>query len=292
MPNAEFLEEYPLYRKFDYNLPFIKKFPKVSINMRCHKCDDKRTFVPYHIIYMDRNQILDIDKYNVVNENPIEGSHFILRYICASCGLFERIFVLKVGKNIKQIFKTGQYPPWDINIKKKLRKILGEYSDYYKKGLICESRSQGIGANIYYRRIVEGIIGELLEDLKEFLAGEEREKYEEVLDETKRRNTAQDKIRLVKNLIPPILMTGSLNPLTVLYDILSGDIHGKTDEECLAEAGLIRTSLIFLVNSILNRRKDQQEYTESIKILEKKRKTILKRQKKTTEKEDPKTSSK
>lgn len=67
-------------------------------------------------------------------------------------------------------------------------------------------------------------------------------------------------------------MIGSQNPLTVLYDILSGGIHRKTDEECLAEAGLIRTSLVFLVNSILNRRRDQQEYTESMKILEKQRK--------------------
>lgn len=250
--------------------------------MKCKKCDYESTFIVSNIFYMDINQIIDIDKYNVVNESPLEGSHFILHYICALCKSFGRVFVLKVGKNLKQIFKIGQYPPWDISIKKKLQKILGEYSDYYQKGLICESRAQGIGANIYYRRIVEGMIGELLEDLKEFLAGEEREKYEAVLDETKRRKTAQDKIKLVKNLIPPILMIGSQNPFIVLYDILSGGIHGKTDEECLAEAGLIRTSLIFIVNSILNRRRDQQEYTESIKILEKQRKKLIKDKKQQT----------
>lgn len=274
MPDAEFLEDFPLYRKFDYHLPFIKSFPKVSISMECKKCDSKTTFMVYDVYYMDKNQIIDIDEYRVINESPIEDSHFILHYICALCQTFERVFVLKVGKDLKQIYKIGQYPPWEINIKKKLRKILGEYSDYYKKGLICESRAQGIGANIYYRRIVDEMIDELLEDLKEFLAGEEREKYEAVLDETKRRKTAQDKIKLVKNLIPPILMIGTQNPFTVLYDILSGGIHGKTDEECLKEAGLIRTSLIFIVNSILSRRKEQQEYTESIKILEKQRKKI------------------
>ena len=77
-------------------------------------------------------------------------------------------------------------------------------------------------------------------------------------------------------------MIGSQNPFIVLYDILSGGIHGKTDEECLAEAGLIRTSLIFIVNSILNRRRDQQEYTESIKILEKQRKKLIKDKKQQT----------
>jgi len=294
IPDAKFLEEYPLYRKFDFELgkdsfmfPItIDDFPKVNLNMYCPNCNNIRTFkFNYKYIHKKEKKLfvesiddhfeikVDFSRANRLSSPVLEEKDIVnLNYICASCEDYYRFFALKMGKGLKTIEKVGQYPPWDINIKKNLRKILGEYSIYYKKGLICESEASGIGANIYYRRIVEGIIGELLEDLKEFLVGEEREKYEKVLYETKRIRTAQDKIKLVKNLIPPILMIGSQNPLTVLYDILSGGIHGKTDEECLAEAGLIRTSLVFLVNSILNRRRDQQEYTESMKILEKQRK--------------------
>jgi len=178
----------------------------------------------------------------------------------------------RIGKDRQYIEKVGQYPPWDISIKKKLRKILGDYFDYYKKGLICESRAFGIGASIYYRRIVEVIIGELLEDIKEFLVGEDREEYEKVLEETRKSKNAQDKINLVKDLIPPIIMVGSQNPLKVLYNILSGGIHGKTDDECLEDAQIIRETLTFLINSILRRQKDKQKYDENIKkLLEKKR---------------------
>ena len=195
-----------------------------------------------------------------------------MNYICALCEKFNRTFSLRIGEKKQYLEKVGQYPPWDISIKKKLRKILGEYFDYYKKGLICESQGSGIGANIYYRRIVEEIIGELLEDIKEFHVGEDRDKYEKVLEETRKSKKAQDKINLVKDLIPPILMVGSQNPLKVLYNILSGGIHGKTDEECLEDAQIIRETFIFLINSILQRQKDKQKYDDNIKkLLEKRR---------------------
>ena len=36
MPNIEFLEEYPLYRKFEYNLPSsLDGIKDVNINMYC-----------------------------------------------------------------------------------------------------------------------------------------------------------------------------------------------------------------------------------------------------------------
>lgn len=285
MPDEKFLEEYPLYRKFNYVLPFIKSFPKVSINMKCKKCDNKRTFIVYHIFYMDINQIIDIDKYNVVNESPVEGSHFILEYICASCKSFECVFVLRVGKNLKQIFKTGQYPPWDITISRDLEKIMGEFSEYYEKGNICEFHNHGIGAFAYYRRIVESIIGELLESIPELMSGEELEKYQLALEEVRKTKNTTDKIALVKDLLPSILKTEQFNPLKTIHDALSKGLHGRTDEECLEDAESIKTSLIFLVDAVLSRKKRQQKYTKSMKkLLEKQRKKLIKDKKQQTKK--------
>lgn len=274
IPDANFLEEYPLYRKFDYNIPYIIKFPKVSINMKCFRCDDKRTFMPLHIIYTSRAITVNIDRYNIANSSPKEGSHFILRYICASCGTFERIFVLRVGKSLKQIFKTGQYPSWDIAVSKDLEKIMGEFSEYYKKGLICESQSYGIGANAYFRRIVEGIIDELLGQIPDLMSGEERTQYEKALEESRKTKITQEKIALVKDLLPPILIPERYNPLKTLHEVLSEGVHELTDEECLENAQIIRDTLTFLVNSILKRKKEQQEFSEGMKkLLEKKKKT-------------------
>ena len=272
MPNIEFLEEYPLYRKFICNLPeSLSEFNKVNITMYCPNCKEPRTFrfLNHYLHEYERPPITGIN-YSTDRLKPNYIIH--MNYICALCEKFNRTFSLRIGEKKQYLEKVGQYPPWDISIKKKLRKILGEYFDYYKKGLICESQGSGIGANIYYRRIVEEIIGELLEDIKEFLVGEDRDKYEKVLEETRKSKKAQDKINLVKDLIPPILMVGSQNPLKVLYNILSGGIHGKTDEECLEDAQIIRETFIFLINSILQRQKDKQKYDDNIKkLLEKRR---------------------
>ncbi len=275
MPNIEFLENFPLYRKFEFKLPsYIREIKDVNINMYCPNCEETRTFRFSHkYLHKEKPSIRGFGNQPIYPPNPLVENEIIhLNYICASCEKFNRMFSIRIGKNRQYIEKIGQFPPWDISIKKKLRRIFGVYSDYYKKGLICESQSSGIGANIYYRRIVEEIIGELLEDIKEFLVGEDRDKYEKTLEETRKSKNAQDKINLVKNLIPPILMVGSQNPLKVLYNILSGGIHGKTDEDCLEDAQIIRETLIFLINIILGRKKEKQKYDDNIKkLLEKRR---------------------
>ena len=272
MPNTEFLEKYGLYRKFEFESPtYYHEIKDVNINMYCPNCEETRTFRFSHKFLHNKKSPERILFNKTLPVQLKENEIIHLNYICASCEKFNRLISYKIGKDGQYIEKVGQYPPWDISIKKKLRKILGEYSDYYKKGLISESRALGIGANIYYRRIVEGIIGELLEDIKEFLGGEEKEKYEQVLKETKKSKRAHEKINLVKNLIPPVLMVGSQNPLQLLYDILSGGIHGKTDNECLEDAQIIRETLTFLINNILGRQKDKQKYDDNIKKLLEKR---------------------
>jgi len=210
-----------------------------------------------------------------ISPDLIENKIIHLNYICASCENFNRIFSLRIGKNRQYIEKVGQFPTWDINIEKNLKEILKNYSENYKKGKICESQSYGIGAFAYYRRIVEDIIEELLESIPDLMTGEELEKYKEVLKEVRKTKNTADKIALVKDLLPPILKPEQFNPLKTIHNALSKGLHGRTDEECLEDAESIRTSLVFLVDAILSRKKGQQEYTESMrKIIEKQRNKI------------------
>ncbi|HEC38108.1 MAG TPA: hypothetical protein ENI29_07720 [bacterium] len=285
MPDAKFLEEYQLYRKFEFRLPsYFHEIKDVNINMHCPDCKKTRTFRFLHKYQHEKKLIhrtgsLPMNRPIVPISQPRpdvkENSIIQLTYICASCEKFNRIFSLRVGKNRQSIEKVGQYPPWDINIKKNLIKLLGEYSENYKKGKTCESQSYGIGAFAYYRRIVEDIIGELLEIIQDLMIGEELEKYQEVLEKVRNTKNSTKKIALVKDLLPPILKTEQFNPLKTIHDALSKGLHGRTDEECLEDADSIRTSLVFLVDAILSRRKGQQEYTKNMKkIIEKQRKRI------------------
>lgn len=271
MVDATFLEDYPLYRKFECKRPdYVNRFPNININMHCPICKDTRTFIPTYRSYMKKDLFIDLDRSNIVY--PVESnSYLILNYICASCNTFVRFFslrlVLKSGNRLIEIEKMGQYPPWDISISNNLQKVLGKFSKTYKKGLICESQGYGIGANAYFRRIVEEIIDDLLEQIPDIMSGAERVKYEEALAETRKTKNTQEKIALVKDLLPPILIPERYNPLKTLYGILSEGIHKRTDEECLEDALIIRTTLTFLVNSILRRRKEQQEFSEGMKKL-------------------------
>ncbi len=285
MPDAKFLEEYQLYRKFEFRLPsYFREIKDVNINMHCPDCKETRTFRFLHKYQHEKKLIQRIG--SLPMNRPIvhigqpspdvkENNIIQLNYICASCEKFNRIFSLRVGKNRQYIEKVGQYPAWDINIERNLKEILKNHSENYKKGKTCESHSYGIGAFAYYRRIIEDIIGELLEAIQDLMTGEELEKYREALEGVRKTKNTTSKISLVKDLLPTILKTEQLNPLKTIHAALSKGLHGRTDEECLEDADSIRTSLVFLVDAVLSRRKRQQEYTESMKkIIEKQRKKI------------------
>jgi hypothetical protein len=80
------------------------------------------------------------------------------------------------------VMKVGQAPSWDITPDRALEKMLGTRSDYYRKALVCESQSYGIGAFAYYRRIVEEIIDALLLDITDLVENDEqKEKYQQAL---------------------------------------------------------------------------------------------------------------
>ena len=287
MPDAKFLEEYPLYRKFDFPIQrditlipiTFNEFPEVNLNMYCPNCNNIRTFrFNYKYIHKKEEKlfIINLEEYFNIKLNTFRAIKFSppvleendivnLNYICASCENYTRFFAIKMGEGLKTIEKIGQFPPWSIKIEKNLKKLLKEYSEYYKKGKTCESQSYGIGAFVYYRRIVEGVIGDLLELIPDLMKGEELEEYQEALEKVRNTKNTADKIALVKDLLPLILKTEQFNPLKTIHDTLSKGIHEKTDEECLDDAELIRTSLVFLVDAIISRSKVQQKYTESMK---------------------------
>lgn len=269
MPDSKFLEEYPLYRKFPIIInKHLQEISKVNINMYCKECDSNQTF---NMI----NQYHDGLKKNYdpyITDYDSSGQVVRIKYVCAHCEKFSRYFILKINENLDYIMKVGQFPSWNISISKNMKEILGDFTDYFEKGKILESQAYGIGAYAYYRRIVEETIDELLDLISDLISDEEREKYEEALAETKKTKVTREKIELVKDLLPPILKPKQFNPLKTLHEVLSEGLHGRSDEECLEDASIIRNVLIFLVNSILKRKKDQDEFTKGMKKILEKRK--------------------
>lgn len=192
-------------------------------------------------------------------------------YLCTACRKFLRSYFIKIDQEMTYVMKVGQEPPWDIAIERDLERSLGEHTENYKKGLICESQGYGIGAFAYYRRIVEDIIDQLLNEISGLMAGVEREQYLHALEKTQKTRVAQEKIDLVKDLLPPILRPDDMNPLAVLHGVLSEGLHAESDERCLELAMQVKEVLVFLVNRIIATKVTSRAFTNSMrKILARK----------------------
>ncbi len=260
--NKDFLEEYSLFRKFKCEVPRqMDSIPRPSINMLCRHCGDMQTF----------KMINNYWELHGLKNNHSGDQKVRLLYKCQSCSQFTRQFDVYISPELDYIYKFGQYPEWEIKMDKNLENVLGNHAKTFRKGLVCESQGYGIGAYAYYRRITEEIIDELLGSITDLIDEENKGQYKVALDKTKQTRVTQDKIDLVKDLLPPILSPNGINPLCVLHSELSEGLHAESDQACLENANHIKSILTFLINQIIQSRESSKVFTESMKsLLEKK----------------------
>lgn len=260
MFSKELFEDYSLFRKyqpseFQKEVRFWKSIP---INMECRDCKSKQTFNQISSFYNDHPHD---------NNGRAEDRVFDVRYLCQSCRNFERRFLVYVSEDLNTIYKIGQYPEWEIKMDRNLEKTLHKHSKTFRKGLVCESQGYGIGAFAYYRRITEDIIDELLESITDLIDADHQAEYNEALEKTKQTRVTQEKIELIKDLLPSILRPNGMNPLGVLHSELSEGLHAESDEACLENANHIKSILIFLINQIIQSKESAKGFTESMKSL-------------------------
>jgi hypothetical protein len=218
-------------------------------------------------------------------DQPIRGCAFAVEYACTDCKQERVTFIIAFGcrngeygkvdqrrflETVEQppeggyVMKIGQYPPWSIDSPQELKSALGDHEDLYKRGMVCEGHNYGIGAFAYYRRIVEKIIDQMLEDVAQLLEGVDREKYQAQLAAVQGTHVAAEKIAVVKAMLPPTLRPGGVNPLDVLHEALSVGIHSLEEDTCLELAEGIRQSLAMLAKHIALAKQDMDDYAASL----------------------------
>lgn len=281
MADKKFLEEYPLYKKFltdafsEYTS--LDNLPKPAIHMYCWRCDSDQTF---NMI----NEYHEVDYHSDANSS---GKTLRARYLCSACQESIRLFFIYFGtekikeknedgedveRKVMSLTKVGQNPSWSIEMDKELEKLLDDHTDFYKRGLICESQGYGIGAFAYYRRIVEEVIDGLLISIEELLTDpEEKREYDTALEKVKKTTVTQEKIDLVKDLLPDSLRPDGMNPLSALHSALSEGLHAEDEDTCLEYAEAVRDSLVFLVNRLVRTKAENKSFSASMrKLLDKK----------------------
>jgi hypothetical protein len=128
--------------------------------LQLHCTSDECSGLP-HFRYSDGDR-------QVNNDRELQT---FLTYLCSNCRKNKKIFSLFVAAGEKetlpgQCYKHGEMPPFGPITPPRPLKMLERNRDLFLKGRRCESQGLGIGAFVYYRRVVEdqraSIIGEII----------------------------------------------------------------------------------------------------------------------------------
>jgi hypothetical protein len=204
-----------------------------------------------------------------------------VNYVCSNCRNTEKMFSLHASvekppseSDARFIFediagscyKFGEYPPYGPPTPNRLLKLFGKDRSIFLKGRQCENHGLGIGAFVYYRRVVENHKNQILDEIIK-VAKKVAPDMVEALEAAKQEHQFSKALESVKNAIPQALLIDGHNPLTLLHSALSEGLHAQTDEECLELAHDVRLVLAELAERLAQALKDEIELNKAISRL-------------------------
>jgi len=134
-----------------------------------------------------------------------------------------------------RVQKVGQFPPLSISIPKALEKNLGDHAALYKKALMSRNEGFGLGAVCYIRRVVEDKTEDLIEVVAQLAESHsiDPETVKKIRAAKAERTTYDNKLRIASTVMPASLLIDGVNPLDVLYGLVSAGLHDLTEEDCI-----------------------------------------------------------
>ena len=227
-------------------------FENPQIQLHCEHDDGPRRFDPTDgIVYVSDSR-----------------NYEFITYQCRDCQTICKTFAVLAtrsnGADVEAI-KLGEYPPFSAPISSRIQKLLSKSDlELYRKGSRAEAQGLGIGAATYFRRIVEKqwklLVTEIRKAAKR-LGVEDLRLYDAAIQEKQ----FSKAVGMLTDAIPDrLLILNGENPLTLLYQPLSRQLHGLTDEECLQQAADIRVVLTALLENIADVLKAQDELHEAV----------------------------
>lgn len=199
-----------------------------------------------------------------------EFDFLYIEYLCSNCQKTSKTYSLAVkadsrSKSSGICYKFGELPVYGPFTSSRLIKLIGPDRDAFLNGRRCESQGLGIGAFVYYRRVVENQKNRILE---------------EVIKVSKKLNVDDDTIAVleaaiketqfsralasVKDAIPQALLIDGHNPMTLLHSALSDGLHDQTDEHCLEIASSVRIVLGEFSDRLVQALKDEKELNNAL----------------------------
>jgi hypothetical protein len=274
---AEFLESVPLGQKREITdlLSMDQKsssrdhmaLPDISLVCAEVTCGDVRVF---HAVGAGPNI------------NPRLFPHGLkdtfVQYLCGSCGSGRKVFALRAaagaidGSSRRGVCeKFGEMPRFSPRLPSRLFSLVGPDQEFFQRGRQCELQGLGVGAFIYYRRVVENqknrILGLVIRAAERVGASAATlEALRAAVGEKQFTKAAE----ITKSAMPEALLIKGHNPLALLHSALSSGVHNESDEDCLEKAGAIVLVLGELSERLAAITKDEAALDAAITTLLKK----------------------
>ncbi len=238
-------------------------------------------YIKLETIELHCNRCKGIRFFSVNGQYPLLAiettiNHFCV-FSCNNCKDYNKIYALTISLVSDEdavVIKVGEWPFFGPPISKYEETLVDKQKEYYMKGRRAENQGMGIGAFAYYRRVVENQKTQIIDKIIEVAENSHASK-EMIGDLKKARKEIQftKAVDAIKHGIPESLMVQSYNPLQLLHKALSGGIHNEMDEECLKEAGIIRTVLAALAERLTTALKVDGEFSKAVSKLATSKKT-------------------
>ena len=209
-------------------------------------------------------------------EGPIIGtdgfSFLYLTYLCSNCRKQQKVFALAAQRHVNadsgECLKLAEFPFYGPPTPPRLLSLIGPDADTFLKGRRCENQGLGVGAFVYYRRVVENqksrIVNQILKVAERSNASADAiSRLKSAVAETQ----FSKAVALVKDAIPQTLLINGHNPLILLHSALSGGLHEESDEHCLETAASVRVVLAELSERLAQALKDEAELGNAVSRL-------------------------
>jgi len=258
----DFITRWPLYTPFEFP---DYEHPK-RISFECSRCSKETTWGLAAKDWNNSNRcFLILYQCTLCQKQTISIIYRVAktgqRYVTGPSGQESKYYTL-------QVQKIGQYPPPSISIPKPLENNLGEHhASLYKKALINRNEGYGLGAVSYIRRVVEDKTEELIEVVAQLAEAHniDAKTVEEIRAAKLEKTTYDQKLRIAATVIPKSLLIDGVNPLDVLYGLVSGGLHDLTEEQCIAMADEIRGVFEYTFTRLKAETQDRKDFASKIK---------------------------
>jgi len=162
--------------------------------------------------------------------------------------------------------KIGEIPAFGVPAPLSLRGFLEDDAELFEKALKSEAQGLGIGALVYYRRIVDNQKPHLLQAIRSVytMEGGTNAGVSDALTAAEAADGFSRAYEALKGHIPASLRVSGHDPLQLLYDQTSHGLHNLSDADCLARATTIREVLAAMASRVQELLKEHAALSKAV----------------------------